>query len=86
METAARLTDRLHPLTAAALAEFLRPANSYYSNLIEGHDTHPLDIAHALQADYAADPRRRMLQFEARAHVAVHARLPELLAAADHNP
>lgn len=86
VEAVARLSDRLHPLTAAALAEFLRPANSYYSNLIEGHDTHPLDIARALQADYADDPRRRSLQLEARAHVAVHARLPALLAAAGGNP
>jgi hypothetical protein len=27
--------------------------NCYYSNLIEGHDTHPVDIEHALQGDYS---------------------------------
>ncbi|GGF18892.1 hypothetical protein GCM10011383_32990 [Hymenobacter cavernae] len=85
-EAAARLSGSLHPLTAAAIADFLRPANSYYSNLIEGHDTHPLDIARALQEDYAADSRNRSLQLEARAHIQVHAQLPALLAQADGNP
>ena len=86
VKAAARLEGRLHPLTATAIADFLRPANSYYSNLIEGHDTHPLDIARALQEEYSADSRNRSLQLEARAHIAVHARLPELLAEADGNP
>ncbi|MBC8082830.1 MAG: Fic family protein [Hymenobacter sp.] len=86
VEAAARLSGSLHPVTAAAIADFLRPANSYYSNLIEGHDTHPLDIARALQEDYSADSRNWSLQLEARAHIAVHARLPELLAEAGGNP
>lgn len=83
---AARLTGALHPVTARAIADFLRPANSYYSNLIEGHDTHPLDIARALQQEYSADSRNRSLQLEALAHIAVHERLPELLGAAGGNP
>src|SRR5580700_4100293 len=55
----------------AALADLVRAMNCYYSNLIEGHDTHPLDIERALKNDYSADPRRRDLQLEARAHIAV---------------
>ena len=43
----------------------------YYSNLIEGHDTHPIDIERALSEDYSADARRRNLQLEARAHIEV---------------
>lgn len=86
VEAAARLGGALHPVTAGAIADFLRPANSYYSNLIEGHDTHPLAIAQALREEYAPDSRNRSLQLEARAHVAVHARLPELLADAGGNP
>jgi Fic family protein len=43
----------------------------YYSNLIEGHDTHPVDIERALRDDFAADRRRRDLQREARAHIEV---------------
>ena len=45
--------------------------NCYYSNLIEGHDTHPIDIERALRNDYSTEPRKRDLQLEARAHVAV---------------
>ena len=30
----------------AALASLVRSMNCYYSNLIEGHDTHPVDIDH----------------------------------------
>ena len=29
---------------ATALANLVRAMNCYYSNLIEGHDTHPVDI------------------------------------------
>jgi Fic family protein len=45
--------------------------NCYYSNLIEGHDTHPVDIERALNNDYSNDPRKRDLQLEARAHITV---------------
>ena len=45
--------------------------NCYYSNLIEGHDTHPIDIDRALKNDYSQDARKRDLQLEARAHIAV---------------
>ncbi|MFD1874342.1 Fic family protein [Hymenobacter bucti] len=86
IEAAARLAGSLHPVTAQAIAQFLRPANSYYSNLIEGHDTHPLSIAEALREEYAPDSHNRSLQLEALAHIAVHEQLPALLAEADANP
>ena len=54
-----------------ALAELVRGMNCYYSNLVEGHDTHPVDIERALRNDYSGDPHKRDLQLEARAHVAV---------------
>jgi Fic family protein len=54
-----------------ALADLVRSMNCYYSNLIEGHDTHPVEIERALKNDYSADPRKRDLQFEAKAHIAV---------------
>jgi len=54
-----------------ALADLVRAMNCYYSNLIEGHDTHPVDIERALKKDYSDDPRKRDLQFEAAAHIAV---------------
>ena len=55
----------------AALADLVRAMNCYYSNLIEGHDTHPVDIERAMRKDYSDDPRTRDLQLEARAHVTV---------------
>jgi Fic family protein len=54
-----------------ALSDLVRAMNCYYSNLIEGHDTHPVDIERALAEDYSADPKKRDLQLEARAHIAV---------------
>ena len=54
-----------------ALADLVRAMNCYYSNLIEGHDTHPVDIERAMQNDYSDNPRKRDLQLEARAHVTV---------------
>jgi Fic family protein len=58
-----------HLLTS--LADLVRAMNCYYSNLIEGHDTHPVDIERALRNDYSEDAKKRDLQLEARAHIAV---------------
>jgi Fic family protein len=55
----------------AALADLVRAMNCYYSNLIEGHDTHPIDIERALKNDYSNDARKRDLQLEAKAHITV---------------
>ncbi len=55
----------------ASLADLVCSINCYYSNLIEGHDTHPIDIERALRNDYSNDARNRDLQLEARAHIAV---------------
>jgi Fic family protein len=54
-----------------SLAGLVRSMNCYYSNLIEGHDTHPIDIERALRNDYSQDARKRDLQLEAKAHIAV---------------
>lgn len=54
-----------------ALSDLVRAMNCYYSNLIEGHDTHPIDIERALNEDYNTDPQKRDLQLEAKAHIAV---------------
>jgi Fic family protein len=55
----------------SSLADLVRSMNCYYSNLIEGHDTHPVDIERALKEDYSKDAKKRDLQLEARAHIAV---------------
>ena len=54
-----------------SFADLVRAMNCYYSNLIEGHDTHPIDIERALKNNYSKDARKRDLQLEARAHIAV---------------
>ena len=54
-----------------SLSGLVRAMNCYYSNLIEGHDTHLTDIERALKDDYSADIEKRNLQLEAKAHIAV---------------
>jgi Fic family protein len=61
----------LPPSLLTSLATFVRAMNCYYSNLIEGHDTHPVDIERALRDDYSQDRRKRDLQLEAKAHIEV---------------
>lgn len=55
----------------SSLATLVRAMNCYYSNLIEGHETHPVDIERAMQGDYSKDTKKRDLQLEAKAHIAV---------------
>jgi Fic family protein len=69
----ASLGNALHPRTAASLAQLVRIMNAYYSNLIEGHNTRPRDIARALTGELDRDEGRRNLQLEAAAHVRVQA-------------
>jgi len=54
-----------------SFADLVRAMNCYYSNLIEGHDTHPIDIERALKNDYSQDTHKRDLQLEAKAHISV---------------
>lgn len=61
----------LPPGILASLADLVRAMNCYYSNLIEGHDTHPVDIERALKNDYSQDRKKRDLQIEAKAHIEV---------------
>ena len=68
---ASELSGQLHPVVRLSVADLVRSMNCYYSNLIEGHNTHPRDIDRALTADYSRDPARRDLQLEARAHIEV---------------
>lgn len=70
-EKSAAFRSGLPASVSEALADLVRSMNCYYSNLIEGHDTHPIDIERAMRNDYSADPKKRNLQFEAKAHVAV---------------
>jgi len=66
-----QLAGQLNPCVRTSVGDLVRSMNCYYSNLIEGHNTHPRDIDRALADDYSKDPARRALQREARAHIEV---------------
>ena len=61
----------LHPGVQTSLGDLVRSMNCYYSNFIEGHDTHPRDIDRALARDFSTQPGKRKLQEEAAAHIEV---------------
>ena len=56
---------------SVSLSELVRSMNCYYSNLIEGHNTHPVEIERALKGEYSDNVKQRNLQLEAKAHIAV---------------
>jgi len=68
---ASRFAARLHPIMRASVGDLVRSMNCYYSNLIEGHNTLPIDIDRAMAGDFAQEPEKRNLQLEARAHIEV---------------
>lgn len=70
-EKSAAFRSSLPDSVAVALADLVRAMNCYYSNLIEGNNTHPIDIERAMEGDYSADPKKRDLQLEAKAHIEV---------------
>lgn len=74
VEIAARSTGFRHSLPEGILrplSDLVRAMNCYYSNLIEGHHTHPVEIERALNEDYSSNKQKRDLQLEARAHITV---------------
>lgn len=70
-----RLAGMLAPRIRGSVGDLVRSMNCYYSNLIEGHDTHPREIDRALAQDYSKEPRKRALQQEAVAHIEVQRRI-----------
>jgi Fic family protein len=66
-----QLAGRIHPILRDSIGDLVRSMNCYYSNLIEGHDTHPRDIDRALANDFSSEPKKRELQQEAVAHIHV---------------
>lgn len=72
-ERSTALRNTLPDGVVTALSNLVRAMNCYYSNLIEGHDTHPVDIERAMNEDFSEDPGQRDLQLEAKAHISVQA-------------
>jgi len=83
IKNSARLTGAFNPVTRSAITRLIEPMNSYYSNLIEGHFTHPLDIEKALKKNYSKEPKKKLLQLESRAHVIVNHSMKEKLRTMD---
>lgn len=65
------LASKLHPVLRSSVGNLVRSMNCYYSNLIEGHNTYPIDIDRALAGDFDKDKKKRDLQLEAKAHIEV---------------
>jgi Fic family protein len=70
----------LNPAVRRSAGNLVRSMNCYYSNLIEGHDTTPREIDRALAEDYSTEPKKRALQKEAVAHIAVQKMIDDDLA------
>lgn len=74
---ASRLASQLKPQTIKGVGDLVRSMNCYYSNLIEGHKSHPRDIERALKGDYSNNKEKRDLQKEATAHITVQKKIDE---------
>lgn len=57
-----QLAGRIHPILQESVGDLVRSMNCYYSNLIEGHNTHPRDIDRALAEEFSDDAQKRSLQ------------------------
>lgn len=79
VQKSAALGGGLHPITTKAVVGLLQLINSYYSNLIEGNSTHPIDIERAMQGDYDTDVTKRNLQLESKAHISLQDALFRML-------
>ena len=72
---AASLAGQLRPAVQQEIGRLVRSMNCYYSNFIEGHQTHPRDIEKALAKDLSGDEKQRDLKEEAIAHITVQQRI-----------
>jgi Fic family protein len=80
LRSAAALAAVLPDRTRDGVVELVRIVATHYSNFIEGHNTHPVDIERALRAEFTEDTSVRALQREAAAHIEVHHIIESLLA------
>jgi len=76
---AAALGGALHKITRRRIADLLRHINSYYSNLIEGHHTHPADVERAARKEYDEDPKKQALQKLSLAHIEIQKKIEKRL-------
>jgi Fic family protein len=77
VSNASSLEGQINPVVMRSVGNLVRSMNCYYSNFIEGHNTHPRDIDRALQNNLSPQPERRNLQLEAVAHIEVQKAIDE---------
>jgi Fic family protein len=77
---AERLGAALHPVTARGVARLVQVMNSYYSHLIEGHQTTPADLEAVLHGAVSGTPQRRQLQQLHLAHLHAQTEMERALA------
>jgi len=78
-QRSANLANELAGPTLEGVRELLRVTNSYYSNLIEGNNTHPIEVERAMRADYSNDPAKRDRQHESVVHIGVQRKIEKAL-------
>ena len=65
--------------TRKGIEKVVQQMNSYYSNLIEGHKTSPLEVEKALRKDFDRDPKKKELQQLGVAHIETEEHLKTVL-------
>lgn len=75
LREAGALGAAVRPAIREQVGDLLRLTNSYYSHLIEGHYTSPIDIERAVGGQISRDPAKRDLQLENIAHISTQADL-----------
>ncbi len=71
VKCSAELRSSLSKGLLQAVADVVQTMNSYYSNLIESHDIHPVDIERGLSKNFSDNKEQKNLQLLATAHVVV---------------
>lgn len=83
VESSAKLEAGLSPIVLNEIRDLLRVVNSYYSNLIEGNGTHPVDIEKAMSGEYSTDKKKSELQTESRIHIEIQKKISDKIAEND---
>ncbi len=77
IQKSSTLTSAVNPILSRSIGDLIRSMNCYYSNFLEGHNTHPKDIERALKNEYSTDNKKRDLQKEAVAHIKVQNKIDQ---------
>lgn len=79
IKLAEAIAFNIHPETVRIISGLVAKMNSYYSNLIEGNNTTPVEIDKALEKEFSKDPVKRSMEYEHVAHIEVQKKIEGLL-------